>query len=189
MLVISARNPVFTDDGVELLVTFTGLGEVPFHARPTDPEALGRDLYIRAIAGEFGPVAPIPEQALPDFADLVAEKMEAINAGKNVALDAGFQSGATFYDSDAKARLAYLELALKLGQTPAYETDWKASRGVWVTMNAALFAAVQPAYEAHIQACFAWQAAREMEVAAAVVLATTDESAARAALAEIDETM
>jgi hypothetical protein len=34
-------------------------------------------------------------------------------------------------------------------------------------MDAALFANLQPAYEAHIQACFAWQAAREQELAQA----------------------
>lgn len=107
--------------------------------------------------------------------DLFAAKMEAINQGKNQALDAGFlftvgegeEARAVLFDSDAKARLAYLELATKLGQDQAYSTPWKASRGQWVTMDAALFADLQPAYEAHIQACFAWQAEREQELAAA----------------------
>lgn len=99
---------------------------------------------------------------------LVAEKLERINEGKNLALDSGFTHDGALYDSDSKARLAYLELSLKLGQDPAYSTPWKASTGVWVTMDAALFASLQPAYEAHIQGCFAWQASREQEVAAAV---------------------
>ena len=99
---------------------------------------------------------------------MVVEKLERINAGKNAALDSGFMLDGVLYDSDSKARLAYLELSLKLGQDPAYSTPWKASTGVWVTMDAALFEALQPAYEAHIQSCFAWQAAREQEVAAAV---------------------
>lgn len=45
---------------------------------------------------------------------------------------------------------------------------------MWVTMDAALFTALQPAYESHISACFAWQAAREMEVAAAQTVAEVE---------------
>ena len=114
---------------------------------------------------------------------MVAEKLERINEGKNAALDSGFTHDGVLFDSDSKARLAYLELSLKLGQDPAYSTPWKASTGVWVTMDAALFAALQPAYEAHIQSCFAWQAAREQEVAAAVAAGDVE------ALAAVEEKM
>lgn len=103
-----------------------------------------------------------------DIAALAQTKLTAVNEAKNLALDSGFTLDGVLYDSDSKARLAYLELAVKLGQNPEYSTPWKASAGVWVTMDAALFAALQPAYEAHIAGCFAWQAAREQEVAAAV---------------------
>jgi hypothetical protein len=113
-----------------------------------------------------------------DTQALAEAKLAAINEGKNAALDGGFTHDGTLYDSDAKARLAYLELSLKLGQDATYSTTWKASTGHWVTMDAALFAALQPSYEAHIQACFAWQAAREQEVVAAV--AAMDVEALRA---------
>lgn len=118
---------------------------------------------------------------------IAAKKLAAINEAKNLALDSGFTFDGVLYDSDSKARLAYLELALKLGQDATYSTPWKASTGQWVTMDAALFAALQPAYEAHIAGCFAWQAAREAEVAAA--LALEDEGEIRAALAAIPESM
>lgn len=107
---------------------------------------------------ENAPAQPLDPEYEPSFADLVAAKMDRINEGKNVALDGGFMHDGVLFDSDAKARLAYLELALKLGQDGAYSTMWKASTGSWVTMDATLFAALQPAYEAHIQACFGWQA-------------------------------
>ena len=113
-----------------------------------------------------------------DIQSIAEAKLERINDSKNVALDGGFVHEGTLYDSDAKARLAYLELAVKLGQNPAYSTPWKASTGQWVTMDAALFAALQPEYEAHIAGCFAGQAAREQEVAAAV--ASGDVEALRA---------
>ncbi len=159
----------------------------------------GGPLLARVAAGEFGPIAPfvphVPEQ--PSIAGLAMAKLDTINNAKNDALDAGFlftigegeEARNVRFDSDAKARLAYLELAVKLGQDKAYSTHWKASRGQWVTMNAALFMAIQPAYEAHIQACFGWQAAREQEVAAAMALAVDDEAEGLAALAKVSEEM
>lgn len=99
-----------------------------------------------------------------DIDALVAAKLTAINNGKNAALDGGFVHDDKLFDSDSNARLAYLELSLKLSQDPTYSTPWKASTGVWVTMDAALFAALQPAYEAHIQACFAWQRQKEATI-------------------------
>lgn len=43
---------------VDMKVYFQGVGLVPFTASPTDPSAHGRELYQRAVAGDFGPVAP-----------------------------------------------------------------------------------------------------------------------------------
>lgn len=41
---------------IDCQVTFDGLGEVPFTATPTDTAEHGREIFARAIAGEFGPV-------------------------------------------------------------------------------------------------------------------------------------
>jgi hypothetical protein len=112
------------------------------------------------------PTVPVPPQ--PTIAEIAHSKLERINTGKNTSLDGGFTHNGVLFDSDSKARLAYLEFAHKLSTSPLYSTPWKASTGHWVTMDATLFSALQPAYEQHIQACFVWQAAREMEVAAAV---------------------
>lgn len=188
MKIISAQNPTYTENGdIDLTVLFAEIGEpVPFTASMHDTEPHGRELYTRAMQGEFGPVAPCLAPVVP-FHDLVAAKLESINNAKNAALDGGFLHDGVLFDSDSKARLAYLEFAFKLGQTPEYSTAWKASTGQWVTMNAELFTALQSSYEAHIQACFAWQAAREQELAAA--LALEDDAEARAALAAIPESM
>ena len=57
---IAARSPRYTALGfVELVATFPWLNEeVLFCASPADIELHGRDLFARAIAGEFGPIAP-----------------------------------------------------------------------------------------------------------------------------------
>jgi hypothetical protein len=57
-----AQNPAYADaDGtcVSLLVKFAEFAEeLPFGATPHDPMPYGVELYNRAIAGEFGPIAP-----------------------------------------------------------------------------------------------------------------------------------
>ena len=98
----------------------------------------------------------------------IEEKLQRINDAKNTALDGGFVLNGILWDSDAKARLAYLELVTKMNDDPTYATYWKASSGTWVNMTADLFQQVKVAYEAHVNACFMWQAMREQEVALAV---------------------
>lgn len=80
------------------------------------------------------------------------------NAEKKAMLDAGFMVDGTLFDSDTNARLAYAELAMALQADPVYTTPWKASDGVWVTMNAELYAQVYAAGKEHVQSVFAWLA-------------------------------
>jgi hypothetical protein len=133
---------------------------------------------VNCQTGEVTQRETTPEEIaafpVPDIGEIAQTKLAAINNGKNVALDGGFTHDGILFDSDSKARLAYLEFAHKLSTSPLYSTPWKASAGQWVTMDATLFSALQPAYEQHIQACFTWQAAREMEVAAAVALGSIE---------------
>lgn len=112
------------------------------------------------------------------------KKLAAIQAGKVAARDRGVEVNGVLFDSDLAARMAYNELAVRFQANPDFSTSWKASAGQWVTMDAALFAQVMAAGEAHIQACFTWQADREQEVAAAV--ATADLEAIKA-VAEVME--
>lgn len=57
----SVKNPRFitqSTSAIELTVIFDALPEeVTFIAKPSDPEPHGRELYYKAIAGEFGPIA------------------------------------------------------------------------------------------------------------------------------------
>lgn len=114
------------------------------------------------------------EEPGPGLEAVKAAKLAAIQAEKNRARDGGFPVGGVLFDSDAGARLAYIELENKLSSDPTFTTSWKASDGVWVTMDAMLYAQVKAAGTAHISACFAWQAAREAEVAAAQTIAEVE---------------
>lgn len=65
-----AKNPVYgSEDGsvVTLTVKFEEFNEeMPFGATPYDTMPYGVDLYNRAIAGEFGLIAPFPVLVAPE---------------------------------------------------------------------------------------------------------------------------
>lgn len=50
-------------ESIDMIVDFEDIGHVPFTALPDDCEKHGRDLYARALAGDFGPIAAAEEQS------------------------------------------------------------------------------------------------------------------------------
>ena len=116
---------------------------------------------------EVYPIARTAEEESTRLADAKAAKLAAIHAEKNRARDGGFIVDGVLFDSDLPARTSYAELAIAMQQDPAFSTRWKASDGVWVDMDATLFQKVYAACRAHIEACFAWQEAKEQAVAMA----------------------
>lgn len=98
---------------------------------------------------------------------VIERKLQEVQVEKSRVLNSGFMHGGILYDSDEAARIAYGMLGLKFLQTPSYSTSWKASGEIWVTMTVVLFAAVQVSYEQHMTDCFAWQAQKQQEIAAA----------------------
>lgn len=78
MQIISALNPQrFKDDfNVILKVWFAELnGPVDFVASPLDVEAHGKELWIRAMAGEYGPVEILerPKSTPPEAGKLIEQ--------------------------------------------------------------------------------------------------------------------
>ncbi len=74
MNIITAHSPAWQNPehtAILLTVEFEGAGELPFSATPDDTESHGRELYARALAGEFGAVAEYVAQ-VPDAAQLLA---------------------------------------------------------------------------------------------------------------------
>ena len=123
------------------------------------------DLFVgNALAYDNGWTVVDAEAVTNKMNELKASKLQAVQAEKVRVRDGGFLVAGVLFDSDISARTSYQELALRLSQNPAFETQWKASQGQWVTMDAALYAQVMTAGEAHIAAVFAWQAAKEVEI-------------------------
>ena len=193
MKIVSAKNPARSKNGgVDIMVTFEGLGEIPFHATAGDTEPHGRELYARAMNGEFGPVAPYVAPTVP-VSEIAAQKIAAIRASRHAVEFGGMVHDGVMYDSDATARAKYGETRDVFALMPDLEIEgWKASDGpdglgVYVTMTKALLDALTLAGAAHDKACFDWERDRQAEVAAAMAL--ENEAEARVALLAISETM
>lgn len=160
--ILCSQGGALPDEAVMIANARSGFPEVP------EAEIEVADLTEEEFA------AAMAVQNAPTLEQVKTAKLDAIQAEKNRARDGGFPVGGVLFDSDAGARLAYLELENKLSSDPTFTTSWKASDGVWVTMDAALYSQVKAAGTAHIAACFAWQAAKEAEVAAALTVAAVN---------------
>lgn len=169
MQIISAHTPKRTAHGIGIMVTFAEIGEVPFHATPTDSMDYGRELYARAMLGEFGEVAPYAQ----DLDAVKVAKLARIRAARHAVEFGGMMHDGVMYDSDATARAKYSETARVFDLMPEMVVEgWKASdgpdgQGIYVTMTQALIEALTLAGAQHDGACFAWERARAAEVAAA----------------------
>ena len=81
----AAHSPQWANEArtaINMMVTFDGIGEVPFSASAGDAEPHGVDLFQRAQAMEFGDIAEMTPQTL---ADLKAAKNQAINMARAAA--------------------------------------------------------------------------------------------------------
>lgn len=85
---ISASNPRYSNSentSILLDCEFSHYpGEVmPFNAMPNDVAAHGRDVYARAVAGEFGPVAPyiLPPVEIPKRVTMRQARLALSEAG------------------------------------------------------------------------------------------------------------
>lgn len=91
MKILSASSPSWANperSGINVDVEIAGIGVVLFGASPADTAAHGRDLYARAVAGEFGPVAeyvapvqPIAQQQA-SLTAVVQEHLDAVARAK-----------------------------------------------------------------------------------------------------------
>jgi len=113
--------------------------------------------YLTWLAAGNAP-EPLPPLPGPSLEQAKATKRAAIQARKVQARDAGFTVNGVHFDSDYHARVAYLEAKTSIQADPTWSTPWKASEGVWVVMDAALYAQVEVAGTAHVRAAFARQA-------------------------------
>ncbi len=96
---------------ISMNVDFEGLGIVPFLATLDDVEDHGRDLYTRALAGDFGPIAPYappPEPPAPIPASVTRRqaRLALLDAGMLDAVE-GYIDSITNQDERRAAQIEY----------------------------------------------------------------------------------
>lgn len=82
MQVQTAKNPMWANaerSTINLLIDLPGVGEIPFSASALDIEKHGRELFDRAVAGEFGAIAD-PALPTPEMVAELAKKQAAQEA-------------------------------------------------------------------------------------------------------------
>ena len=95
----TVENPIWNRDGtiIDCVVSFAGLGKVPFSASPNDaPHSV--EIYNRCVAGDFGPIAeyvpahdegpqpPTPFEQLPESMRISATNTGGANPNPNEVL-------------------------------------------------------------------------------------------------------
>lgn len=103
MEIIEAKNPKYlTSDKsiIQLDVLFEGFSDyLPFGATADDVEPHGRELYARAVSGEFGEVVSgIPEVSLEEAK---AEKLEAVKTAFLAASETAHCMSSVGFEIDA----------------------------------------------------------------------------------------
>lgn len=93
----NAQSPQWANEAhtaINLLVTFDGIGEVPFTASASDVEPTGVDLFQRAQALEFGPVAAYvaPPPVVPQIVTMRQARLALLGAGLLEQVDAAINA-------------------------------------------------------------------------------------------------
>lgn len=87
MTIVSAMNPSrYENSYTEIMLTvwFEEFSyPLPFMASPFDVERHGKELWIRAMAGEFGPITVLPETASSALVPLPEHVERAIAVAAN----------------------------------------------------------------------------------------------------------
>lgn len=128
-------NPEHT--AIECNVFFDKLGALPFTATASDVEAHGKDIFARAVAGDFGPIAAYPATPLPT---IQAQARAGIIAARNAAITGGFTYRGKTIDSDRDSVMSITgasvaALAAKASGLP-YSVDWTCADDSTLTLDA-----------------------------------------------------
>lgn len=126
MNILSVSNPIRTvAGGIDLVLETEELGIIPFHAVGADPEESNSyQLYHRAVAGEFGEIAPYSPPALT-----AEQKKQAVIEMVQAHLDAAakaygyddIKSAVTYADEPAVAVFQTQGVALRAWRSLVWE--------------------------------------------------------------------
>lgn len=78
---------------LDCTVDFAGIGAIPFTASETDAAAHSREIFARAVNGDFGSIAayeapPVPEPSVPAVVSMRQARLALLGAGLLSQVDA-----------------------------------------------------------------------------------------------------
>lgn len=153
---MNARNPRWSDashTSITMEIDHPDYGWIPFAAHPLDVEPHGRELYARAVAGEFGPVqeyTPPPKTR--------EQRIAEIEAQRDALLAAGFWFNGQLFHADPifQSQLQAFLLAWNIGLLDAAATvAIRRKDDVTVQMGRAEVTALAAALMQHVQGIYA----------------------------------
>lgn len=118
----SASNPKWVDEAhtsINLTVNFEEIGTVPFTATPNDTEEHGRDIYAKAVAGEFGVIS----EWTPPTTDELAQQARWKRSGLLQELDSIVGNPLRWASFSAEQQTAwanYRQALLDVPQQPGF---------------------------------------------------------------------
>ena len=119
---------------------------------------------VEAWVAQGNTIEPFETDA-EKFEKAKKEAEMALEQEKKAVKTQGVVVDGTLFDTDDSARLSYIEFMLKLMQSPQYTvSEWKASDGVWVTMDSVLFNKLMAAWEVRLTTIFSFVKAKENEL-------------------------
>jgi hypothetical protein len=130
---ISARTPKWrTRTSVELFVLFENHdSEIPFVAHEDDTDEYNRELFTRAVNGDFGPI----DLARKGIADIISK---SITTKRDVLLlTGGAKVGEHWFHSDTHSKVQQLSLMIAGAALPA-NLMWKTMSGEKILMTPVL---------------------------------------------------
>lgn len=111
---MNARNPKHNAVGtIDLEIDHPVYGWIPFTASPDDTEPLGKELYAKAIAGDYGDIQPYVE---PEPLPPVIPSVVTMRQARLALLQAGL--------------LPLVETAIASMESPAAQIEWDYSQEV-----------------------------------------------------------
>lgn len=157
MKIISVANPKWANEAqtlIEMSVDVEGLGVVPFTASASDVEPHGRDLFNRAVAGEFGPVAAKPAKPLNQ---VKTEKLADLDKARKAAETAPVTvQGKPFPATEEfQAKISRSLNYIGRGKPLDLSGAWRDSNAQAVVMNPTLLGQIEDAITA--QGVAAWK--------------------------------
>lgn len=163
---MSATNLVYANAErtlINLVFLHPKHGSIPFTASPNDSEPSGRDLFARAVAGEYGIVAPYapPVERTLTSSELKL-KLASVRYSHEIAgtLYTGLPID-TDRESQFKAQAAY---TLARDGYWAVGGSWKLKNGVMVVFTAPQVIAMALTVAAYVQACFDVEATKIAQI-------------------------